>query len=164
LTDDLIGTIREAEDKALAMLREAENNASRLIAEAEQRGEDRLEEAQRAAQSEISDLRDRRLVTAEVRLDDLEGSMASVEGEAARLRDEVVPAMVGRSDVLLERIAAEVDEVGSLTERLLRGEPLPIPDGHAVDEAKLAAALAEVQPALLEAFRGSEAEIRLLRV
>ena len=35
--------------------------------------------------------------------------------------------MVGRSDALLERLAAEIEELGSLVERMLRGEPLPTP-------------------------------------
>jgi O-antigen chain-terminating methyltransferase len=80
--------------------------------------------------------------------------------EATRLRDDVIPATVGRSDALLERLASKIDEVGSLAERILLDEPLPAPGTGEIDEAKLAAALAEVQPALLAAFRGSESEIR----
>jgi O-antigen chain-terminating methyltransferase len=95
----------------------------------------------------------------ERRLDAAEDAVAMVATETTRLRDEVVPATVGRSDAMLERLAAEIDEVGSLTERILLGEPLPAPGAGAMDEVRLAAALAEVQPALLEAFRGSESEI-----
>ncbi|MEX1311676.1 MAG: methyltransferase domain-containing protein [Candidatus Sulfomarinibacteraceae bacterium] len=121
---------------------------------------DVLEEALRTVQTELAELRDAHVTAAEQRLDDVEGAVAAVAGETTRLRDGVVPAMVGRSDVLLERFAAEVDELGSLVERMLRREPLPVPGESALDESKLAAALAAVQPALLEAFRGPEAEIR----
>lgn len=117
---------------------------------------DALEEGLRRAQTEI----EARFVGAEVRLDDAEGSLAGVTAETERLRDRVVPAVVGRSDALLERLSAGIEELGSLVERILRKEPLPTPGQSAIDEAKLASSLAEVQPALLEAFRGSEAEIR----
>jgi O-antigen chain-terminating methyltransferase len=76
------------------------------------------------------------------------------------LRDEVFPASVARSEALLERLAEELEEVASLTERSLRGEPLPVSGAAPVDEGRLAEALAEVQPLLLESFRGSEDEIR----
>jgi O-antigen chain-terminating methyltransferase len=121
---------------------------------------DELEEGLRRVQSELAELDARRMAEAESRLDGAEESLASVGDEAARLRDVVVPAMVDRSDALLERIAAEVEELGSLVERMLRHEPLPVVGGGAVDEARLAAALADVQPALLESFRGPETEIR----
>ena len=121
---------------------------------------DALEDGLRQVQSELAEVRDQRLANAESRLDVVEKSVSSVTDEATRLRDQVVPAMVGRSDVLLERIAAEIEELGSLVERMLRKEPLPTPGESKINEAKLAAALAEVQPALLEAFRGPEAEIR----
>ena len=90
----------------------------------------------------------------------VDGAIAAGNDDTTRLRDDVVPAMVGKSDVLLERLAAELDELGSLVEPMLRREPLPIPGESAVDESKLASAMAAVQPALLEAFRGPEAEIR----
>lgn len=121
---------------------------------------DGVEDAVRFAQQELADLRDERVSAAEGRLDDAEDALATVAAEATRLRDEVVPATVGRSDALLERLASEVDEVGSLVERVLLGEPLPAPGTGVIDEAKLASALAEVQPELLTAFRGSESEIQ----
>ena len=121
---------------------------------------DVLEDGLRQAQSELAEVRDQRLAPAESRLDAAEGSLSSVTREATRLRDEVIPAMVGRSDVLLERLAAEIEELGSLVERMLRKEPLPTPAESKINEAKLASALADVQPALLEAFRGPELEIR----
>jgi len=121
---------------------------------------DVLEEGVRRAQSEIAEIRDDRFPATERRLDACEASLAAVTVEADRLRDGVIPAMVGRSDVLLERLASEIDELGSLVERILRREPLRTPASSSIDEAKLASALAEVQPALLEAFRGPEVEIR----
>lgn len=120
---------------------------------------DSVENALRVTQSELGELRDQRVAPAEIRLDTAEGTLASVTDETTRLRDEVVPAMVGRSDVLIERLAFELDELGSIVERMLRDEPLPAAGEGRIDEAKLASALAEVQPALLEAFRGPEAEI-----
>lgn len=121
---------------------------------------DALEAGLRQAQTELADLRDRRFPGAEIRLDGVESFVSEVNAEAARLRDRVVPAVVGRSDALLERLAAEIEELGSLVERMLRREPLPTPGESGIDEARLASSLAEVQPALLEAFRGPEAEIR----
>jgi len=121
---------------------------------------DALEEGLRQAQTELADLRDQRLPSTEIRLDHVESFVSEINAEATRLRDRVVPAVVGRSDALLERLAAEIEELGSLVERMLRREPLPTPGQSGIDEARLASSLAEVQPALLEAFRGPEAEIR----
>jgi O-antigen chain-terminating methyltransferase len=121
---------------------------------------DALEDGLRQAQSELAEVRDQRLAPAESRLDAAEGSLTSVTREATRLRDEVIPAMVGRADVLLERLFSEIEELGSLVERMLRKEPLPVPGKSNLDEAKLSLALADVQPALLEVFRGPSAEIR----
>jgi len=121
---------------------------------------DVLENGLRQAQTELAELRDQRVANTENRLDAAEGAIASVNEEATRLRDTVIPAMVGRSDVLLERLAGEIEELGSLVERMLRQEPLPVSGESKINEARLASALAEVQPALLEAFRGPEAEIR----
>lgn len=121
---------------------------------------DAAEEALRTVQTELAELRDHRLAAAEARLDETGRALASVSDETARLRDRVVPAVVDRADALLERLAAELEELGSIVERMLRGEPLPTPSAAGLDEGRLAAALAEVQPALLEAFRGAESEIR----
>lgn len=121
---------------------------------------DAIEEGTRLLQAELGEVRDTRLGPVENRLDVAESAISSVTGETTRLRDEVVPAMIGRSDALLERLASELDELGSMVERMLLREPLPVPGESAIDEARLASALAEVQPALLEAFRGPEAEIR----
>jgi hypothetical protein len=115
---------------------------------------DAIEGSLRQVQSELGEIRDQRLANSETRLDTVESSLSDISAEAVRLRDRVVPAVVGRSDALLERLAAEIEELGSLVERMLRREPLPTPGASAIDEATLASSLAEVQPALLEAFRG----------
>jgi len=121
---------------------------------------DAVEGTIRTTQADLDDLREARVAVAEGRLDSTEGALGAVTDEVTRLRDHVVPAVVGRSDALLERLAAEIEELGSLVERMLLDEPLPAPGASLIDEAKLSSALAEVQPALLEAFRGPEAEIR----
>lgn len=125
--------------------------------------EDRLDGIEgiiRTIQDELAELRDQRIEPLEKRADSSEEAIRDASGEIGRLRDEVVPAAVRRSDVLLERLAEELEEVASLTERSLRGEPLPVAGAAPIDESRLAEALAEVQPLLLESFRGSEEEIQ----
>ena len=117
---------------------------------------DVLEDNLRRTQSSIDESRE----AGDARLDAAESALAAISDEANRLRDDVVPAMVGRSDALLERLVAEIDEVGSLVERVLRREPLPAAAGAVETDSGLAKALAEVQPDLLAAFRGPESEIR----
>jgi O-antigen chain-terminating methyltransferase len=119
-----------------------------------------IESAVRTIQRELAETRDQRLETVEKRADALEEASRDISGEIGRLRDEVFPAAAARSDALLERLAEELEEVASLTERTLRREPLPLSGTSPIDEGRLAAALAEVQPLLIESFRGSEDEIR----
>lgn len=125
-----------------------------------QRAEARIGQSIRTIQDELAEIRDVRLHTMDQRADVLEGALREVSHEIERLRDEVFPAAVARSDALLERLAEELEEVASLTERSLRGEPLPVASASAIDEGRLAEALADVQPLLLESFRGSEEEIQ----
>ena len=127
---------------------------------------DTIEEAIRGIQRELEALRDARLVAVDHRLDGLEaslreaqGALAEVDATAARVRDELVPAVVERGNLLIDRLAGELDEVASLVERMLRAEPLPVPASGAAERG-IAAALGDVQPRLLEAFRGDEAEVR----
>lgn len=125
--------------------------------------EDRLdviEKTLRTIQGELAEVRERRIEPLEKRADGGESALRQVTDELARLRDEVFPASVARNDVLLERLAEELEEVASLTERSLRGEPLPVSGASPIDEGRLAEALAEVQPLLLESFRGGEEEIQ----
>ena len=127
---------------------------------------DAVEQAIRGIQHELEALRDVRLVAVDHRFDALEASLreahaalTEVGATAARVRDELVPAVVDRGNLLIDRLAGELDELASLVERMLLDEPLPVlVAGEA--EREIAAALREVQPRLLEAFRGDEAEIR----
>ncbi len=125
-----------------------------------QETEYRLSHAIQTIQAELAEARDRRIGPLEKRADALETALREVSREVGRLRDEVMPAAVARADALLERLAEELEEVASIAERSLRGEPLPVAGASPVDEGRLAEALAEVQPLLLESFRGSEEEIR----
>ncbi|MEJ2580209.1 MAG: methyltransferase domain-containing protein [Acidobacteriota bacterium] len=124
----------------------------------QQRAEERLSDAIQTIQKELTEIRDRRLDPLEKRVDNLEDGLRDVSSEINRLRDGVVPAAVARSDALLDRLAEELEEVASLAERSLRGEALPVADSPISDD-RLAEALADVQPRLLESFRGSEEEI-----
>ncbi len=121
---------------------------------------DGAEAAVRSVQLELADVRDHRLKPFEGRLDAIETTIRELSAEVSRLRDGMVPAAVTRCNVLVDRLAEELEETASLVERMLRSEPLPVADVSTIDEARLAGALADVQPRLLEAFRGSESEIR----
>jgi len=120
---------------------------------------DGAEEAIRALQTELERLRDQRLAEVDRRFDRLEAAQGELRDTLVRVRDKLIPAVVDRGNVLIDRIARELDEVASLVERVLRSEPLPV---LAADrgERELSAALADVQPRLIEAFRGGEDEIR----
>jgi SAM-dependent methyltransferase len=120
---------------------------------------DRIEEIQRVLQSELQEIGGERLRRVDDRLDGLETGLAGVGDDVARLRDRVLPAVVGRSDAIFDRLAEEVDEVGGLLERVLRHEPLPAPAVTLQDDVGVAE-LARVQPLLVDAFRGSEEEVR----
>jgi SAM-dependent methyltransferase len=117
-------------------------------------------EALQTIQGELVEVRDRRLRSAENRVDTLEQALFDASSEITRLRDEALPVSVARSDALVGRLAEELEEVASLVERSLRGEPLPVVDSASVSEDRLAESLKAVQPLLLESFRGSDQEIR----
>jgi len=121
---------------------------------------DGIEGAVRTIQDELTVVRDERLGPVEKRVDDVEQALGAISGETERLRDEVFPASVARSDALLERLAEELEETASLVERSLQGEPLPVAGAGPIDEGRLSDALNDVQPLLLESFRGSDEEIR----
>jgi hypothetical protein len=121
---------------------------------------DGIEGAIRTLQDELAEVRDERLKPVEKRVDAVEGALGAVSGETERLRDEVFPASVARSDALFERLAEELEEIASLVERSLLGEPLPIAGAGPIDEDRLSDALNDVQPLLLESFRGGDEEIR----
>ena len=92
------------------------------------------------------------------RLDAAEQALASAVAEVTSLRDERLPAVAGRTDVLIDRLAEQLEEVASLVERILLREPLPVLPASP-EEERLATSLARIQPALVEAFRGDEGEI-----
>ncbi|MCW8985040.1 MAG: methyltransferase domain-containing protein [Thermoanaerobaculales bacterium] len=125
-----------------------------------QKAEERISQAIQTIQSELEELRDRRIDPLEKRFNTAESAIRDVSREIGRLRDEVFPASVARADALLERLAEELEEIASLSERSLRREPLPVSGASPLDEGRLADALVEVQPLLLESFRGSEEEIQ----
>jgi O-antigen chain-terminating methyltransferase len=100
------------------------------------------------------------------RLEACEDRLATGERTAEALQAEIdslkraLDASSERTDVLVDRLASELEEVASLVERMLGREPLPVAAVAVPEESERAAALARVQPAVLDAFRGSEAEIR----
>jgi SAM-dependent methyltransferase len=119
---------------------------------------DGAEEIHRKLQSVVEDLGTIRIAAAEDRIDAAERGLGRTGQEVERLRDGAIPAAVRRADALLERLNFELEETASLVERLLLSEPLPIvPPSDAEDD--IARSLAHIQPALLDALRGSEAEI-----
>ena len=120
----------------------------------------RIESAIRTLQDELAEVRDERLDSIEKRIDAAESALRAVSGETGRLRDEVFPASVARFDALLERLAEELEETASLLERSLQGEPLSVTGAGPIDERRLSNALDDVQPLLLESFRGSDEEIQ----
>ncbi len=121
---------------------------------------DGIESAIRTLQDELAEVRDERLGRVEKRVDAVEGALRAVSDEAGRLRDEVFPASVARFDALLERLAEELEETASLLERSLQGEPLLVTGASPIDERRISDALDEVQPLLLDSFRGSDEEIQ----
>jgi SAM-dependent methyltransferase len=125
-----------------------------------ERFRDHYEGAIRTLQDELAEVRDQRLGPVEKRIDAVERALGAVSDETGRLRDEVFPASVARSDALLDRLAEELEETASLLERSLQGESFPIAGVSPIDEGRLADALDDVQPLLLESFRGSDEEIR----
>ncbi len=135
---------------------EARNEARAAVVESRLDG---IESAIRTLQEELAEAREVRLSGLELRVDAAELALSSLSDETSRLRDRVVPAAVARADALLDRLAEELEELGSLVERFLRGEPMPAPAVTDAVEAKISGGLAEVQPLLLAAFRGTEEEI-----
>jgi O-antigen chain-terminating methyltransferase len=120
---------------------------------------DPLEGGVRALQDQLERVDRERLLPLEGRFDAAEAAQGELVATTRRLRDELIPAVVDRGNLLIDRLASELDEVASLVERSLRSEPLPVA-GAGPAEDTLSAALAEIQPRLVESFRGSNEEIR----
>ncbi len=123
--------------------------------------EGRLDAAEthlRELQGELESLRDGRVSGLEQRLDAAERAAFQLAATVAEVRDRRLPAAVRRSDLLLDRLAQQLEEVASLVERLAAREPLPLPESSP-EEDRLAEGLAEIQPRLMEVLRGPEDEI-----
>ncbi|RLE23269.1 MAG: hypothetical protein DRJ65_12170 [Acidobacteria bacterium] len=120
--------------------------------------QDLVESTLRTLQELLESINSVRLLAVDQRVDRVEAELAQTTDEVGRLRDAVMPAAEGRWDVLFERLAFELEETASLVERMLVSEPLPVPKSDQ-SERDLADGLAKIQPLLVEAFRGSEAEI-----
>jgi O-antigen chain-terminating methyltransferase len=155
LRDTRVATVERCLGLVETTVRAVESEVEKLRdtrAPAVERRLDLVEGAIRALQGELEHLRDGRTAAAELRLDGAEAALAVV-------RDEVLPAVVDRGNVLVDRLAERLEELGSLVERVLRAEPLPAPLPAAVEE-RLAEQLSRVTSRVLTAFRGDEAEIR----
>ncbi len=147
-------------DRIEHRLDEIEHRLDRLGEEigAGLRRQDDAESAVRALQTVVEEFGNVRLTAVDRRLENLEVSAGKSDSEIARLRDGVIPASEGRWNALFERLTFELEETASLVERMLASEPLPV-IGEGSDSEALAKGLSRVQPLLVEAFRGSEAEI-----
>jgi len=157
---DVFRAVLPAVEQRLDETEEALRTMQGEFGEALQTIQGEFGEALQTIQVELAEVRDQRLGSAERRVDTLEKALLDVSDETTRLRDDALPASVARSDALLGRLAEELEEVASLVERSLRGEPLPAVDSTSVGEGRLSDALKAVQPLLLESFRGSDEEIR----
>ncbi|MEN8165109.1 MAG: class I SAM-dependent methyltransferase, partial [Acidobacteriota bacterium] len=120
--------------------------------------QDLLESTLRTIQDLLESINSVRLAAVDQRGDQLEAGLRESAEEVTRLRDGLMPAAEGRWNALFERLAFELEETASLVERNLASEPLPVIEPGPSERA-LAQALTKVQPLLVEAFRGSEAEI-----
>jgi O-antigen chain-terminating methyltransferase len=149
---------REATLSLTEQLRDRIDGADGRLAAVESRL-DAIEEVIRGLQGELAELREDRVARLEHRFDELADAGSELGATAARLRDRVIPAVVERGNLLVDRLSEQLEEVASLVERALRREPLPVPPPSET-EHRLATALAEVQPLLVESFRGSEEEVR----
>lgn len=119
---------------------------------------DASESTLRAIQEVLEALNTVRLAAVDHRVDQVESDLGEATTDVARLRDGLIPAAEARWNALFERTTFELEETASLVERILASEPLPA-IGSDQKERALAHSLAKVQPLLVEAFRGSEAEI-----
>jgi O-antigen chain-terminating methyltransferase len=152
--EELAGSL----ERRLDLVEQRLDSVEQQLGSAERRF-DPLENGVRALQEQLERVDRDRLVPLEGRLDRVEAEQRELMATTYRLRDEVVPAVVDRGNLLIDRLASELDEVASLVERSLRSEPLPMP-AFTADEDELSAALAEIQPRLVASLRGSEDEIR----
>ncbi len=99
-----------------------------------------------------------RLSGIDQKVDRLSEDLSEATQEISRLRDGLIPSAEARWNALFERMVFELEETSSLVERMLAKEPLPVALSDQA-ERQLAEGLSKVQPLLVEAFRGSEAEV-----
>ncbi len=119
---------------------------------------DHAEQSLGRVQTEVESVRDDRFPVLEGRLDTIEQAGAAVVSALEEVRDRRLPAAVRRADVLIDRLASQLEETASLVERVAAREPLPVPEASP-DEEKLEAALADLGPLMLDRLRGPEEEI-----
>ena len=122
------------------------------------RRQDSSEGTLRTLQEVLESINTVRLSALDQRIDHMEAGLNEATGEVLRLRDGLIPSAEGRWNALFERLALELEETASLVERMLASEPLPVAESSEV-ERDLAHGLAKIQPLLVQAFRGAEAEI-----
>ncbi len=120
--------------------------------------QDLAESTLRTIQDLLESINSVRLTAMDQRVDQVESGLGEAVDEVSRIRDGVLPASEGRWNALFERLTFELEETASLVERILASEPLPTIDSGP-QARSMAQALAKIQPLLVEAFRGSEAEI-----
>ncbi len=151
--DATAGAVEERQSRQLATVQDRLSSAlSEVVAD--------LERVREGLDGDLKALRGA-AVEIEHRLDGLEDEQRGTSAELARVRDQILPATVERSDVLLDRLCEQMEELGSLVERILLREPLPVAAAEwgDRDEQAIAGELAAVQPHLLERFRGDREEI-----
>lgn len=118
----------------------------------------RLAEAVSALQTEIESVRDLRLARAEHDLGVLHTGVEGLQHLAEELREHRLPAVVDRTNALIEQLHEELTVTTGMVERLAQGEPLRIESVPAIDEQIPAAILAASQ-AFSDQFRGERGEI-----
>ncbi len=150
-------TGRELHEAIVGLQAELERLRDERVPSAEVRL-DRAEQSLSRVQGEVESVRDERLPALENRVDGAEKAGAAVVSALEEVRDRRLPAAVRRTDVLIDRLASQLEETASLVDRVAAREPLPIPDASP-DEEKLENALADLGPLMLDRLRGSEKEI-----
>ncbi len=120
--------------------------------------QDLVESTLRILQDLLESINTVRLSGVDQRVDQIGVGLGEATDEITRLRDGLIPAAEGRWNAVFERLVFELEETASLVERMLASEPLPVAE-PGESERNLAHGLAKIQPLLVEAFRGSEAEI-----
>lgn len=117
-----------------------------------------LKKTSAALQEELESLRDGRVPRVEGDLLHMQHAVEAVQTLGEELRDQRLPALSARTDVLVERLHEELSALGGLVDRLAQGEPLRVAVEPDV-EAKVPAAVAAASMRFVDSFRGERAEI-----